>query len=1301
MKLYNRILSTFLAVILMLGSFASFMVMNVSAADATLSSADDIHGHYVINKKYKTPEEKLESMTLRLTRGDYELYVDGISGEVAMKNVKTGDILFSNPYDVASDTASSEKETGTKNEILSQILIKYSGGGTSATLNSFKDAAMRGQIVVQNVKNGVRVEYTIGQDESRKLVPRQIEKSRYENLILAPLSEAVQSQKIEQFECTKFDKMYALKSINGLSEIGQEQILKDYPVCAKMDIYVLKDASSVANMDWMEGLIKEHCEGYSFEEMDKDHDETGFVAQDEKYPLFRLALEYNMDDSGLLVSLPCNGLRYDMTSYTLENISVLPYMGAGNHTNEGYNFFPDGSGSLFNFKQLNAHETSYISGKIYGVDYAYHTITGTYERVIRYPVYGTVAQEIIYSLSFIPKYELDENYDIVLDAAKQPKPAVSPKAVEFDVSNTVMSKADIRTFVAERQGIDPKNDDPAYTLTEKSYKRGYVAVIEAGESMAELETYQGGSTHGYNTLRNYFNPKPKDTYTLKDSLSVTGTTSFPVVSDRKYTGDIKIRYQILTDPEKTITVGEQTTTVAASGMKYYETTWLGMAEAYRDNMVASGKLSKLTSAELENDIPLYLEVFGTLETQQTIATIPVDVMTPLTTFENVYDMYAELSEQSISNINFKLTGFANGGMYATVPAKLKWEKAVGGKKGFRELLKKAEEVNATEGKNLGIYPDFDFAYVHKDTTFDSTNLKKDALKTIDGRYSSKRQYSATQQSYVTFYQLAMSPSRYSKFYEKLLKNLEDYDLKSMSIASLGNSLNSDFDEDDPYNREDGKDFTVQAFQDLQAAGYSLMTESANAYTWGYVDHILNVDLDSSRYVRSSASVPFIGAVLHGYVQFAGAPFNEEGDTDYAILRAIENGAGLYFILSYQNTHELKVDEQLSQYYSIRYDIWKEDVIRYYNTLNAYLKDVQDKEIIAHSFLQGDRVLDADELENGLDQALKDAAQAEQEKQNAVETQNTLYLANQWKTIATAPTVMKELLQSLEKVDGDIEADYNAIVELIESKIPGTVADIETFLANGALIREVNGEQVEVTLEDLLAELNAYLTNVKLTTVEILKNCYKAEAIYEQAQTLTEDVASAIAFIESKPASLPETAYNVMIAQMGGYKTATEAFFAEMGVMLNAIRAYHDVNVVPEEGEPYNSNLLTFALSATESLKLDTDDSILKKVRDSKYGSEDKIQNACAQIEDFLVDFKDRSMAESAKPSVGGASGETEETELVFDNNKIVLVTYGTRENSVKTPYKSFILNYNIYAVTVSLNGVVYTIPSGGCVMIQH
>ena len=50
---------------------------------------------------------------------------------------------------------------------------------------------------------------------------------------------------------------------------------------------------------------------------------------------------------------------------------------------------------------------------------------------------------------------------------------------------------------------------------------------------------------------------------------------------------------------------------------------------------------------------------------------------------------------------------------------------------------------------------------------------------------------------------------------------------------------------------------------------------------------------------------------------------------------------------------------------------------------------------------------------------------------------------------------------------------------------------------------------------------------------------------------------------------------------------------------------------------------------------------------------------------------------------------------MFDNNRIVAVTYGEGNEA----YKTFILNYNSYSVRVNYNGEVYTIESGEYIVV--
>lgn len=1259
MKFYNRILSTLLAVLMLLGSFTVFSAVGVSAAEA--DEAIDFNT-YTKTKVYNTPDEKLAAMELMFTRGSYELYVDKISGEVATRDTRTGDVLFSNPYDIAGSTGSQP----VKQNLMSQIIVQYEDvtTGKGDPLYSFKDAAMRDQIKVLNIKNGVRVEYSIGQEVTRKLVPRLISNASFTRYIQNPLLAAVDRGTLSQFNYDQFMASYKFESLeNKATPKLKEQLLKKYPICEQMDIWVYLDSDTEKNVNRSENLIKNYCDEYTFEQMDADHAETGYEEEEVKHPLFKMALEYSLTDKGVDVTLPCNGLRYDMASYTLNDISVLPFMGAGNSHNEGYNFFPDGSGELFDFDKLDIGNATYIKAQIYGADYAYHEInvaTEKSQKAIRYPVYGTVSEEVLHTFSY-ERTKLDPVTGRLQTGVETLTPTISNTIVQYD---------EIEEYVASFDGGKMLPGGISTT----TQKRGYLAIIKEGESLAKIETCHGGLTNDYNYIRNYFNPKPKDSYDVADSLSVSTSSKWTVVSDRKYTGNIVIAYQMLTDEKAASLVEEEDYT-------YYEASWFGMAEAYRDYLVESGTLTKLESVDLEDNIPLYMEVFGAVETQEQVATIPMDVMTPLTTFDNILTMYKELSAEGVKNINFKMTGFANGGLgRATVPASLKWEKNVGGASGFRALIDRANAINTIDGEHLGLYPDFDFAYVENNTLFDSTNLKKDAIKTIDNRYSSKRQYSSTSQAYVSFYQLAISPSRYSKFYTKLLKNYDDYGLKSLSVGSLGSALNSDFDEDEPFNREDSKNFTVQAFSDIRNAGYSLMTENANAYTWGYVDHILNVDLDSSRHIKASASVPFIGVVLHGYVQFAGSPFNEEGDTDYAMLRALENGASLYFILSYQNTSELKEFVDLSQYYSVRYDIWKQDVISSYNELNGLLKDVQDKVIIDHDFVIGKRVLDLDELEAELKEQLKDAADKEAAAQQAQITANVLKIANAWQTAEHAVESINEILNEMNELNSLIASNESAMTK----KLPGLESEVNDALKLMRPSVDKNGNKIDaLPAAQATKDLVVYLNTLYSVSSAVVKNQALKAKLYEEGMALLETVADSVNLINDSDLS-SETKKNMISAIQAYHAEALATFEKNANKYLEK-----NIEFVTEGNEKYVVDRVIAALAVVKSDDIEENASLLEACKEAMFTAEDVLAAGILSEDDADDDVVDNT--------------DEEDDRFISDNNQIVIVTYGDRDDKTheKVAYKSFILNYNGYAVVVEYEGVMYTIPRGGYVVVYH
>jgi phosphohistidine swiveling domain-containing protein len=113
----------------------------------------------------------------------------------------------------------------------------------------------------------------------------------------------------------------------------------------------------------------------------------------------------------------------------------------------------------------------------------------------------------------------------------------------------------------------------------------------------------------------------------------------------------------------------------------------------------------------------------------------------------------------------------------------------------------------------------------------------------------------------------------------------------------------------------------------------------------------------------------MGMVLHGYKSYAGDPLNMSGDVQYAILKAIENGAAPYYFLVYDHATDLRTSKDLSKYYSADFSSWfakptdtsvKDTSIQTtYKTLNEAIGSLQNATITGHNFYTAFK-LDVDE-----------------------------------------------------------------------------------------------------------------------------------------------------------------------------------------------------------------------------------------------------------------------------------------------------------------------------------------------------
>ena len=1000
--------------------------VNIAGVSDVISDADQIkeinqnYLRYNFSTAYEMLTHELSLGYLDYIReGNYAVYVNRYTGFMYYVNLLTGQILTSNPIDPSYMTVKEDNPVpiGDEEDVMSQLFIEYFALSNSSI--SYKYYSLRwimeGSLisVSKYEDDGIAVEYTLGNAVSSFISPSVILLDDANEHLLHPAFNKL--AKMMEQKCGDYDEdiafdagvmnvesgnynildnniyrqnsdLYSGYSINGILDDYKSYALEYFGNAANADykeissfidaikiifssydlinettatdilkekigalnegksIMLLKGAdtgdTTAATCRQVEKAIKLISSSYTFEMAEEHEAKCGFTATSLSVPVFKITMIYKIEDGALTVSIPANLIKFDEETYSIKSITPLKYFGAGDMNNDGYVFYPDGSGAIINFSDFyygsNSEEANSrisISSPIYGSDFCYSSITGAHREQIVMPVYG--------------------------------------------------------------MSSDVNASDLGLASGKGSVTNGYFAIIEEGASLVTLGCESGGGIHKYITVFNQFSPYPTDTYDLSQSISVSGLGIYTVVAAPKYDHSLKIRFEMLEDEE----INDQLTSLDSS-YGGYKSSYVGMAACYRDFLEDQGVIELLEDSY--SDLPLYIEVLGSIDVIERFLSFPVTVSTPLTTFDDVARMYSELSNaretliakadllekeageielennpdklptaernrrfaaelrdlasrvSDIKNINFKLNGFTNGGMYATYPAKVRWESSVGGKNGFSNLISKATEESSKEGQTFGIYPDFDFMYINNTGWFDgiSNNI---AACMVDNRYASKQTYNSINQMFETTFALVVSSGSFDELYSKFIKEYSKYSVGGVSVSTLGSDLNSNFDEDNPVIRESSIS-SVKSLLGQLSANYSVMADKGNIYTVEFLDHILNAPLDSSHLNNSSYAIPFYGMVLHGYVNYAGTPINYSGSPEYDILRAIENGASLYYILCTQNTAYLKEDSYLSQYYGVDYENWFDKIVEQSSIIDGAIGDLQTFRIVDHSTLLSERVV---------------------------------------------------------------------------------------------------------------------------------------------------------------------------------------------------------------------------------------------------------------------------------------------------------------------------------------------------------
>lgn len=339
---------------------------------------------------FGSAQEMLAAMTPAAENDRFRLLYDPDTLAVALQDVENGGVLLSNPYNASEDlyaTGNIEKN------LESQVVLTYVDTyNVKADLWSSADCAELGQYRILPYENGLRVELSIGREQTERIVPEAMTVERFETLTAQMPDRAKRRMEL-------FYKRYALADITDESE--RERLLGLYPVLETQDLYISIELSE-REKDDVESYLTDA--GYTLEQYEADLQALGGEVEETYVPNFRLAVEYVLTEEGLTVTIPNDSVQYDREHFALLSIRLLEFFAADgpSEDGDGYLFIPDGSGALIDINGQDENRRRILSGQVYGLDAAIQqTVSDREGEAYRMPVFGIVRNDHTASFAII------------------------------------------------------------------------------------------------------------------------------------------------------------------------------------------------------------------------------------------------------------------------------------------------------------------------------------------------------------------------------------------------------------------------------------------------------------------------------------------------------------------------------------------------------------------------------------------------------------------------------------------------------------------------------------------------------------------------------------------------------------------------------------------------------------------------------------------------------------------------------------------------------------------------------------
>ena len=442
----------------------------------------------------------------------------------------------------------------------------------------------------------------------------------------------------------------------------------------------------------------------------------------------------------------------------------------------------------------------------------------------------------------------------------------------------------------------------------KAGNSAFLAIIEDSDALASVNAVRAGTMNSYNSVYSSFVLSE----TQNVSIGGSDANAVAVIQKSIYSGDIRVRYSFLAQADSD---------------------YSGMARYYRSFLQSQYTLKPDSNMKYR----LNVELLGAVQKQKSFLGIRYNGIQKLTTFSQAENFLSRLKQQGVGAINLQYTGWMNNGLDQYSALKFNVIGALGGKSGMEDLNSFAKQ------NNTNLFYSVNALVVPQSGKYFSKY--SNASKTLNNSIAEIYNYDiVTGQSTSSNY--IVSLNYLGKLAYNIVKNSSLLKPGGIALGDLGSDLYSDFGTASKGNRQSALSAQSVALKKLNTALGGVMTDNANIYALPYESVVVNAPLTSNNFNVVDESIPFYTMVLHGLVEYTGAPLNYSQDIQTDILKLAETGAEPYFSLMYADGSSVK-DTDYSFLYSNNANLWLGKASELYKKLDACLGAVQGKQIISH------------------------------------------------------------------------------------------------------------------------------------------------------------------------------------------------------------------------------------------------------------------------------------------------------------------------------------------------------------------